>query len=71
VERLQKKALVPALHLVSREVGSVGAFAWHPARENTILAVGWRGFSEWTVSDRLTLNWSARHLVVTNQMFIL
>ena len=48
----------------AREVGGVGAFAWHPSRENTILAVGWKGFSEWTVSDRLTLNWSARHALV-------
>lgn len=48
----------------AREVGGVGAFAWHPSRENTILAVGWKGFSEWTVSDRLTLNWSARHHLV-------
>jgi len=47
-----------------REVGGLGAFAWHPSRENTILAVGWKGFSEWTVSDRLTLNWSARHNLV-------
>ena len=48
----------------AREVGGVGAFAWHPSRENTILAVGIKGFSEWTVSDRLTLNWSARHALV-------
>ena len=48
----------------AREVGGVGAFAWHPSRENTILAVGVKGFSEWTVSDRLTLNWSARHALV-------
>lgn len=48
----------------AREVGGVASFAWHPARENTILALGARGFSEWTVSDRLTLNWSARHNLV-------
>ena len=40
------------------QVGAVASFAWHPSLENTLLAVGWKGFSEWTVSDRLTLNWS-------------
>jgi len=47
------------------DLGNIGAFAWHPTQENTLLAVGGGGrFAEWTVSDRLTINWSARHCLV-------
>lgn len=46
-------------------LGAVADFAWHPTRENTLLALGTTGrFIEWTVADRLTLNWSARHSLV-------
>ena len=41
--------------------GNIADFAWHPTRENTLIAMGSSSrFAEWTVADRLTLNWSAR-----------
>jgi len=47
------------------DIGNISAFAWHPTQENTLLGVGSTGrFAEWTVSDRLTINWSARHCLV-------
>lgn len=44
------------------QIGNIADFAWHPSKENTVLAMGTSGrFAEWTVADRLTLNWSSRH----------
>jgi len=49
----------------SSQLGNIADFAWHPGRENTLLAMGsWNKFAEWTVADRLTLNWSPRHDLV-------
>ena len=47
----------------STNIGNIIDFAWHPSNSNTLLAMGSANnqFCEWTVSDRLTLNWSARH----------
>ena len=43
------------------QIGNIADFAWHPSRENTLLAMGTLSrFTEWTVADRLTLNFSAR-----------
>ena len=44
------------------QIGNIADFAWHPSKENTVLAMGTSGrFAEWTVADRLTLNWSSRY----------
>lgn len=49
-------------------LGNILDFTWHPSNSNTLLAMGTttnnNRFCEWTVSDRLTLNWSARHNLV-------
>ena len=46
-------------------LGNIATFAWHPEKENTLLAVGGVArFREWTIADRLTINWSARHRLV-------
>ncbi|XP_023330654.1 GATOR complex protein MIOS [Eurytemora carolleeae] len=47
------------------QIGNIADFAWHPSRENTLLAMGTLSrFTEWTVADRLTLNFSARHSLI-------
>jgi len=49
----------------ANQIGNIVDFSWHPTRENTLLAMGGQGrFAEWTVADRLTLNWSSRHGLV-------
>ncbi|XP_071561781.1 GATOR2 complex protein MIOS-B [Temnothorax nylanderi] len=45
------------------------SFSWHPTDENRLLAISLLGVTDYTVSERITLNWSARSCLMWNCAF--
>ncbi|KAL6266417.1 hypothetical protein P5V15_003268 [Pogonomyrmex californicus] len=45
------------------------SFSWHPTDENRLLAISQQGVTDYTVSERITLNWSARSCLMWNCAF--
>ncbi|RLU21193.1 hypothetical protein DMN91_005566 [Ooceraea biroi] len=45
------------------------SFSWHPTDENRLLTISSQGVTDYTVCERITLNWSARSCLMWNYAF--
>ncbi|XP_067210981.1 GATOR2 complex protein MIOS-B isoform X2 [Linepithema humile] len=45
------------------------SFSWHPNDQNRLLAISMQGVTDYTVCERITLNWSARSCLMWNYAF--
>lgn len=61
-----ERTVAPSFSSPSSNWSSPTSFSWHPTHVNRLLAISSQGLTDYTVYERITVNWSTRSHLVWN-----